>query len=270
MAKFKELWDLGNLRRAYRWILSNPEGGYKAYSRPAYSDYALSSELNLRFLSRQIRYGRFQPTSAAKVFTPKASGLLRPFTLLTVNDQIAYQAAVNLVAEAVSRRTARRHRKIVFHHLYAGKSSQFFYLKWQDNYRAFSRAVRTNFASGYRYIATFDLTAFYDTIDHHVLSTMLKTVRLDHECTQFLINCLREWTSSTWSDGRASHLSRPWNTPRPAFIRNVVGSRSHASRQFGGAARARGQVSAVRRRYSLDGEDRGSLAPQVGSSGFGR
>ena len=33
-------------------------------------------------------------------------------------------------------------------HLYAGKSSRFFYLKWQDSYRAYAAQVRASFVDG--------------------------------------------------------------------------------------------------------------------------
>ena len=202
MPNFSQIWNLDNLRRAYRWVLSNPDPTYKAFFRGPYADYALSSERNIRFLQRQMKQGRYVPTHAAKLFTVKPSGALRPVSLLTVSDQIAYQAVINLVADALYARTHARYRKEIFQHLYAGRSSTFFYLKWQDNYRAYTRKLLEHFAGGYKYIATFDLTAFYDTIDHHVLSTMLRHLRFDAESIEFLLMCLKAWTSSTWSDGR--------------------------------------------------------------------
>ncbi|WFU73831.1 RNA-directed DNA polymerase [Bradyrhizobium sp. CB2312] len=202
MAGFSQVFDQGNLLRAYRWILSNPEPFFKGHFRAAYSDYALSSEANLKFLKRQISQERFTPTPASKLYLPKTSGILRPISLLTVNDQIAYQAVANLVAEAVFRKTRARYRTNVFQHLYAGKSSRFFYLKWQDSYRAYASYVRSYYHAGYQYVASFDLTAFYDTIDHHVLRTLLRDLRIDHDTVDFLMRCLREWTCATWSDGR--------------------------------------------------------------------
>ena len=202
MAGFSQVYDQKNMVRAYGWVLSNPEPSYKGHFRDAYADYALSSEANLKFLRRQISQERYSATQASKLYLPKASGILRPISLLTVNDQITYQAVANVVAEAVYRRTHKRYRNQVFQHLYAGKSSRFFYLKWQDSYRAYSSQVRTSFSSGYVYVANFDLTAFYDTIDHHVLKTFLKDLRVDPDTVEFLLRCLREWTCATWSDGR--------------------------------------------------------------------
>lgn len=137
---------------------------------------------------------------ATKLFLPKPSGLLRPYTLLTVNDQIVYQACVNVIADKLKPRTKKRYNKSVFGHLYAGKSSSFFYMKWQNGYRAFSQKVTEYIGSGYRHVANFDLTAFYDSIDHHVLRTFLERVGVDDDLTDFLLRCLKRWTSANWAE----------------------------------------------------------------------
>jgi hypothetical protein len=208
MSAFSQVYDLRNLQRAYRWVLSSPDARYKNYFRKSYAAYALATALNLRILHRQIRTGRFTPSHASKVYLPKASGILRPVSLLTINDQIAYQACVNIVAEELQKRIKKRQGVTVFHHLYAGKTSRFFYLRWQSSYRHYANAIRSNFAKGLRYVATFDLTAFYDSIDHHVLKSFLLQSRIDPETTEFLLRNLKHWTEATWSGGRGLRWSR--------------------------------------------------------------
>src|SRR5262249_38111026 len=159
---------------------------YKNYFREDYAAYALASDLNLRILARQIKGDRFTPSHASKVYLPKASGVLRPISLLTVNDQVAYQACVNVVAEQLHKRTKKRHRVTVFYHLYAGNTSPFFYLRWEPSYAAYANAIRRNFSLGLRHVATFDLTAFYDSIDHHVLKVFLQRIGIDPDTTAFL------------------------------------------------------------------------------------
>src|SRR4051794_19210345 len=108
MSTFSQVYEIRNLLRAYRWVLSNPDPRYKNYFRDGYAAYALATAINLRFLHRQLRTGRFTPSHASKVYLPKPSGILRPISLLTVNDQIAYQACVNVIAEELQRRTSTR------------------------------------------------------------------------------------------------------------------------------------------------------------------
>ena len=92
---------------------------------------------------------------------PKPSGTLRPLTLLTVDDQVVYQACVNIISDLLKSKTKHRYRKRVFAHLYAGKSSEFFYMRWQDSYKLMGRTIRDLHAKGFVYVANFDLAAFY-------------------------------------------------------------------------------------------------------------
>ena len=111
--------------------------------------------------------------------------MLRPFSLLTVEDQIVYQALVNVVAERLHPKIRHRYRREIFGHLYAGGGNTWFYQKWQWTYAAFNKAAREAFASGFRFTAKFDLTAFYDSLDHAVLGYFLRELHLDRSSPVF-------------------------------------------------------------------------------------
>ena len=100
-----------NLARAYRWIQSNPDAEQKNYFRDAYAAYAAASRLNLQRLRKHLVRHAYEPDHASKIYLPKPSGILRPYTLLTVNDQIVYQACVNVVAEKLRPKIRRRYLK---------------------------------------------------------------------------------------------------------------------------------------------------------------
>ena len=204
MNGLEKIFDLKNLRRAYLWIMSNPDPRYKSYFRDSYDAFAIASDIHLKWIRKEGLAERYEASHASKILIPKPSGTMRPITLLTMEDQIVYQACVNLIADALKQKTRRRYEKRVFAHLYAGKSSPFFYLKWQRTYSKFARRVREAHSKGYNYIANFDLTAFYDSIDHHVLKHFLNETGVDEDATDFLLECLKVWTSSTWSNGPAN------------------------------------------------------------------
>src|SRR5262249_24672447 len=119
-----------------------------------------------------------------------------PLSLLTVEDQVVYQALVNVVAEHLHPKVKHRYRREVFGHLYAGRNATWFYQKWQKTYAAFNEAARGAFAAGFRYTAKFDLTAFYDSLDHGVLCHFLQELGLDGDFTALLTKCLCQWTST--------------------------------------------------------------------------
>lgn len=197
---YNRMCALDNLRRAYRWIQSNPDALYKSFFRDAYTAYAASSDYNLIRLRKHLLRYAYEPTHGSKIFFPKPSGILRPYTLLSVDDQIVYQACINVVAERLKPNIKNRYFKNIFGHIYAGKSSDFFYIKWQKGYRAYSKTVIDISNDGYNFVADFDLMSFYDSIDHAVIEYFLKDIDIDSELTDFLLNCLKIWTSNTWTN----------------------------------------------------------------------
>ena len=178
----------------HRWLQSNPDVLFKSFFRDSYAAYAAASEQNLIRLRKHLVRHAYEAIHAAKIYFPKSSGVLKPYTLLAVEDHIVYQAAVNVIAEKLTPVIKKRYFKNIFGHIYAGKSSQFFYIQWQKGYRAYSNAIVTHVNDGYTYVANFDLTSFYDTIDHSVLTYFLKDIQIDHELLDFFLSCLKTWT----------------------------------------------------------------------------
>lgn len=202
MSDLEAVFNLSNLRRAFRWIMSNPDAQYKSYFRDSYDAFAFASDTHLKWIRQEGLKERYQVSHASKLLLPKPSGTLRLITLLTVEDQIVYQACVNLIADALKRKTRSRYETRVFAHLYAGKSSPFFYLQWQRSYRKFGNKIEQAYHGGHDHVANFDLASFYDSIDHHVLRHFLAALGLDEDTVDFLLRCLKVWTSSTWSNGQ--------------------------------------------------------------------
>jgi hypothetical protein len=199
MRTLEQAFHLDNLGRAWLWVRSNPDQSYKNYFRALYRNYAVADIELLADLRDRLRRNVYEPAAACKVFLPKPSGLLRPITLLTVEDQIVYQALVNVIADRLYPRIKDRYNRQIFGHLLAGKASTWFYGKWQDGYARFNRAARRAFQDGFKYAARFDLTAFYDSLDHGVLGHFLKGLRCDEDFLQLLTRCLNEWTSTQGS-----------------------------------------------------------------------
>jgi hypothetical protein len=201
LTDLSRVFDLANLRRAFRWTMSNPDAAYKSYFRDSYESFAIASDTHLKWIRTEGLKDRYEVSHASKVLVPKPTGVLRTITLLKVEDQIVYQAIVNLIAEELKKRTKQRYEKRVFAHLYGGKSSNFFNIKWQRSYRKFAERLRDYHSRGFNHIANFDLASFYDSIDHHVLECFLKELRIGEDTIECLMLCLRKWTSSTWSHG---------------------------------------------------------------------
>ena len=196
MATLDQLRHPHNLRLAWRWLRSNPDASYKSYFRPLYQHFAVAEDVLLNDLADRLKRDIYDPEPACKLFFPKTSGILRPYSLLSVEDQIVYQAAVNLIAEKLYPRVRQRYLKQVFGHLYAGKTSIWFYRKWSDGYKAFNEATRQAFHDGLVYTASFDLTACYDSLDHGVLCHFLDKLGFDPAFCIKLSGWLERWTAT--------------------------------------------------------------------------
>lgn len=186
---------LKNLEKAWSWTLSNRSAGFKSGFRELYAAYSTMVDDSLERLRDELTRGVYSPGDACKRYTLKESGILRPITLIGIEDQIVYQALVNIVADEFARKARKYYLKRSFGNLYAGRTSRFFYRRWEDGYRAFSKSIRQAYADGYRWAASFDLTACYDSIDHNVLRQFLADLGLDKDFKDFLLDkCLRKWT----------------------------------------------------------------------------
>lgn len=194
-----QVYNVRNLERAWRWLLTNPEALYKNYFRQAYRAYALTLAENLRDLSDRLRLNAYQPRHSAKVYLPKPSGVLRPLSLLTVEDQIVYQAFANVIAEKLGRRVGHRYEQQVFGHLYAGKGSFTFYRDWRRGFKKYSDAIRAAYVKDLVYTASFDLTACYDSIDHAVLKHFLTKLGLSENFADALCSLFVRWSSASHS-----------------------------------------------------------------------
>ena len=169
----EDVYSLKNLELAWKWIKSNPDKNYKQFFRSSYQKHELIRDSFLQDLHEDLTNGTYEPSHACKVYLPKKSGVLRPYSLLTVRDQIVYQAFANIIAESLVKKIGSDYYKKIFGHLYAGKDNIWFYKKWSEGYSKFNKSAVKAFESGQVYGASFDLTACYDSIDHGVLSYYL-------------------------------------------------------------------------------------------------
>lgn len=187
-----------NIEKAWSWIKSNPDKVLKdEYGmRNMYQSFSVVENEFLSQIVEELKNNTYRPTESCKVYLPKPSGGLRPYSILTVKDQIVYQSIVNIIAEQLYKKTKNRYYNKIFGNLYAGEKSPWFYKKWKDGYSKFNETAKNAFNSGKVYMASFDLVACYDSIDHKVLEHYLDELNIPKEATTTLLQCLSTWTST--------------------------------------------------------------------------
>ena len=155
----------------------------------------MAKDNNVYNLSKKIKSG-YVPEQSFKVYVPKTNGLNRMYTLMAVEDQIVYQAYANKLADQMQVDSiTRRYTKTVFGNLYAGKKSDFFFQRWEVSYKAFTKAIIKAYKNGNKYIASFDLTACYDSINHNLLENILRKYHFAENCITQLKQLLEKWCS---------------------------------------------------------------------------
>jgi hypothetical protein len=85
------LISVRNLDLAWSRITTARNLQHKRMFRHLYNGYEPGRHANLIHLHERLQ-GGWKPTSPIRVYMPKASGLLKPLTLLALDDQIVLQA----------------------------------------------------------------------------------------------------------------------------------------------------------------------------------
>jgi hypothetical protein len=186
-----------NLALAWARIRTAGDISYKNHFRHIYQSFALVADESLEDIRSRLLAGIYEPSTATKFFLPKSSGGLRPITLLGIEDQIVYQAFGNVIADRLLSRVGSRYNRTVFGNLYAGKTSIFFFADWRRSYGLYTNAMRRAVRQGYKWSASFDLTACYDSIDHTVLRYFLRQLGIDPESCASLCALLSHWTEAS-------------------------------------------------------------------------
>lgn len=190
------VFDPSNLKRAWRWIAESPDKLYRQICQSAYADNSGYIDEILASIAEVGRRSFYEASPIRRIELPKTPALSRPYSVLSIRDQIVYQAIVNLVAERFHPRVKHRHFDSSFSHVYAGRTSKTFYRSWQTCRREYSRKARRAYSWGLTTTATFDIAACYDTISHAAVDRSLAALDFDHTFREAFRRFLGAWTVS--------------------------------------------------------------------------
>ncbi|MCK9170268.1 MAG: RNA-directed DNA polymerase [Treponema sp.] len=209
-ARFRKVYKIDNLKLAWRRIATATGNiSYKNYYRQLFVAYEMNLDSNLKELSVKIQRD-YEPSAPLKIYVPKASGLLRTFTLLEIEDLIVYQAIANVLIPDFVKERKKFEMNTVFSNIFSNdiEKNIFLFRPWKDGYHAYRRKIVKNFEKGFIYTVHFDLAAFYDTIDHNSLTGEL-IHKQDCEYVILLRRCLAAWSNTSDAEYRKINHSIP-------------------------------------------------------------
>ena len=160
--------------------------------------FAYNLDANLRDLVRQVQAEDFpyEPLADHKVYVPKPSTTLRTMSLMSFPDRIVYQALVNVVADQAHQYLVTHENQHVYGNLYAGPGKRWMLKPWKQQYDLFVRRIESLYAAGNSWIASTDVVAFYDTIDHErLLGIIGKYCFSDSRFLDLFRKCLSKWSA---------------------------------------------------------------------------
>lgn len=191
-----------SLALAWERILRSSSVPYKKHFRTVYDAFEVAKNRNLDRLASGLQSGLWEPSPPTKVYTPKASGLQRTFSLLHVEDQIVFQAMADYCANRLRNRRKRLEGKVVFSNLLTSQKNKFFLLPWKTGYRQYNRTTRFHVGRGNKVVANFDLASFYDTISHDLLIARIAPLGGGQYEMAFLRKCLETWAGDHDDSGQ--------------------------------------------------------------------
>lgn len=195
---FERLISKKNLKLAWRRITTGTNHQYKRYFRDLYYPYEIAIDENIKNLHDRLKGGggSYEPQNPIRIYMPKASGLQRPLTLLSLEDQILLQAIANLFEKKLAHRRKKLQLSCIFSNMLQGEKNSVFFLKdWHEAYRIFQEKIKEYFRDGFKWVAHFDLAAFYDTISHEPLLDMAFTKKGEDETKSRILDWFKKWSS---------------------------------------------------------------------------
>lgn len=158
--------------------------------------YNLQSSLENLIESVKAEDFPYEPLADHKVYVPKPSTTLRTMSLMSAQDLVIYQALVNVIADHSHRNLVTHEDQHVMGNIYAGPGKRWTLKHWKFQYKQFVERIETLYREGNKWIASTDIVAFYDTIDHErLISFIRKHCGQDQKFEDMLRKCLSKWSA---------------------------------------------------------------------------
>jgi len=185
--------SLGNFQLAWERVLRSSHIENK--DRIALRVFASSIDFYLSLLIEEIRTSTYIPTQAPKLYLPKSSRTLRTIPLLSIRDRVVYQAIGNIISEEATPHLLVLSNRHVFAHLPQSKDSLFSMKPWIEQFSSFSQKYEEIWKQGNQWVVEADISAFYSSIDHRLLTDLIRQRWVSDESFLTLLNtCLSKWS----------------------------------------------------------------------------
>jgi hypothetical protein len=185
------------LRVAFKRLQINEHRYRRSYFESILDAWDMGAPVILEHLASQLQSNGYELETPIRVYDPKPSKLLRPMAIISITDQIVFTAAADRIGRVLPIKHQQRWNSSVFSNFYTDQhETRGLYRNWTQGYETFLKAGKKLHNLGYRYHATFDLAACYDSISHPTLFARLRDIGLDSWTTELLKEMLDKWSGA--------------------------------------------------------------------------
>jgi hypothetical protein len=163
--------------------------------RIAFRAFSSDIDFHIDLLIQEIQANTYRPSQAHKLYLPKSSRTLRTIPLLSTRDRIVYQAMGNVIVEEAIPNLSVLSDRHIFAHLPQDNNSLFATKSWERQFANFSRKYEQIWKEGNKWVVESDISAFYSTINHQLLTELIRERWIADEVFLKMLNiCLSTWS----------------------------------------------------------------------------
>lgn len=185
---FERLIKTDTLHNSWLAIKSKNKGG--GIDGVSIAEYDANLYVNIKRLSKQLKDGKWNPQPYLKIKIPKKNNETRELGIMSINDKIV-QHAIKSIIEPIFEK-----------HF---ESSSYGYRPNKGTVRCIRRASTEISNKKRTHIVKFDIDNYFDTIDRHILDSMIKSRIPDFEICRLInlsidmgvVSKNREWNDSS-------------------------------------------------------------------------
>src|SRR6266496_249480 len=147
-------------------------------------------------LKSKVESKMFQPHAMEIIEIPKGKGLIRPGSLLFIEDNLVYTALVQECYLKILSQIQWSQNNVDLAYVMSDEYAQLptWYKSKLVSWNLFREKSLQKIKEGYLFVIVTDLTGFYDNIDIPILISDLKACGVDTDVVNELSKCLNRWT----------------------------------------------------------------------------